>query len=178
MPEFYPAKYFSRFRLEGKLVESLINTMKDDDIYEKLTVYGNNPAHRSLALSSQASIIFALLPFCPTILQLAEPKMREICDKHFPDNWVVPIYGGNLVDLTIHWKTWPAAKKALENNIDMEKVQTLSQFHQTELSVVSKRLEQYIVEGQLREKEALDNIKDLMACLRDANATIRWIILH
>lgn len=43
---------------------------------------------------------------------------------------------------------------------------------------MSKRLGKYIVEGQLREKEALDNIKDLMATLRDANATIRWIVLH
>jgi len=69
IPDLYPAKYFSRFRLDSKLVESLINTMKDDDIYEKLAVYANNPAHRSLALSNQASIIFTLLPFCPLILE-------------------------------------------------------------------------------------------------------------
>jgi len=40
--------------LDSKLIESLINTMKDDDIYEKIAVYGNNPSHRSLALSTQA----------------------------------------------------------------------------------------------------------------------------
>jgi len=125
----YPAKYFARFRLDAKLVESLLNTMKDDDIYEKLTVYGNNPAHRSLALSTQASIIFTLLPFCPIILEKQEPKMREICDKHFPDNWVIPVYGGILVDLNMYWSSWPAAKKALGNNIVLEKVQHLSQFH-------------------------------------------------
>lgn len=104
--------------------------------------------------------------------------MREICDKHFPDNWVIPVYGGILVDLNKYWVSWPAAKKALQNNIVLDKVQHLSQFHQQELSAVSKRLTKFIVEGQLREKEALDNIKDLMATLRDANATIRWIILH
>ena len=43
--------------------------------------------------------------------------MREICDKHFPDNWVIPIYNGVLVDLTVYWGTFPAAKKALFNNI-------------------------------------------------------------
>lgn len=104
--------------------------------------------------------------------------MREICDKHFPDNWVIPIYGGVLVDLVKYWASWPAAKKALSNNIVLDKVQSLSQFHQLELTEVSKRLGKYIIEGQLREKEALDNIKDLMATLRDANATIRWIVLH
>ena len=34
------------------------------------------------------------------------------------------------------------------------------------------------MEGQLQEKEALDNVKELLACLRDANATIRWTMLH
>ena len=42
--------------------------MKDDDIYDMIRVYGNNPQHRSAALSNQASIIFCLLPFCPLIM--------------------------------------------------------------------------------------------------------------
>lgn len=41
IPEKYPAKYYARFKLDQKLVESLINTMKDDDIYDMVTVYGN-----------------------------------------------------------------------------------------------------------------------------------------
>jgi WASH complex subunit strumpellin len=52
IPEQYPAKYFSRFKLDPRLVESLLNSMKDDDIYDKLAVYGNNPLHRSLALAN------------------------------------------------------------------------------------------------------------------------------
>jgi hypothetical protein len=51
IPELYPAKYFSRFKLDRTLIESLINSMKDDDIYDKISVYGNNPDLRSLALS-------------------------------------------------------------------------------------------------------------------------------
>lgn len=73
--------------------------MKDDDIYDMIAVYGNQPQHRSIALSSQASIMFTLLSFCPLILETQDSKMREICDKHFPDNWVIPIYGGELVDV-------------------------------------------------------------------------------
>ena len=34
------------------------------------------------------------------------------------------------------------------------------------------------MEGQLQEQEALDNVKELLGCLRDANHTIRWIMLH
>ena len=94
MPEKYPAILFQRFKLDQRLVESFINAMKDDDIYDMTMVYGNNPNHRSLALSAQASIIFTLLPFVPKVMDDQEAKMREICDKHFPDNWVIPVYGG------------------------------------------------------------------------------------
>jgi hypothetical protein len=68
LPEKYPATYFSRFKVDQTLVESLINTMKDDDIYDMIAVYGNKPEHRSVALSTQASMIFCLLPFCALIL--------------------------------------------------------------------------------------------------------------
>lgn len=121
--------------------------MKDDDIYEKLAVYGNSPQHRSLALSNQGSMIFTLLPFCPVILEREEPKMREICDKHFPDNWVIPVYGGFLVDLTKYWATWPAAKKALDNNIVPARVTQLAQYHSQEMKTIDKKLGKYIVEG-------------------------------
>ena len=152
--------------------------MKDDDIYEMVSVYGNDPAHRSQALSSQASIIFCLLPFVPRVLDEREAKMREICDKHFPDNWVIPIYGGQLVDLLAYWDSFPAAKKALCNNIIPSKVEFLSRQCLEGLRSNSKRLNRYIIEGQLQEKEALANVKELLGALRDANTTIRWVMMH
>jgi len=48
--------------------------------------------------------------------------MREIVDKHFPDNWIIPIYQGHLIDLTEIWSPYSAAMKALNNNIIIEKV--------------------------------------------------------
>jgi WASH complex subunit strumpellin len=53
--------------------------------------------------------MFVLLSFCPKILEKENAKMREIVDKHFPDNWVIPIYQGHLVDVTEYWKPFPAA---------------------------------------------------------------------
>ena len=123
--------------------------MKDDDIYDMTSVYGNDPNHRSQALSQQAAIIFCLLPFVPRILDEKEAKMREICDKHFPDNWVIPIYGGQLVDLLGYWDSWPAAKKALTNNIVPQKVQFLAQTCLDDLRANSKNLKKFIIEGQL-----------------------------
>lgn len=52
--------------------------------------------------------------------------MREIVDKHFPDNWVIPIYQGHLVDLTEFWSPFPAAMKALNNNIVVENIKKIA----------------------------------------------------
>ena len=88
IPAKYPCDYFARFKVDRRLVETLINALKDDDIYNNLSAYPN-PQHRSVALSQQASIIFVMLNFCPRILENEHAKMREIADKHFPDNFVI-----------------------------------------------------------------------------------------
>jgi len=75
--------------------------------------------------------------------------MREICDKHFPDNWVIPVYGGVMVDLLTYWESFPAAQKALLNNITAQRVTGLAEFHAAEVKQSVKRLRKYIVEGQL-----------------------------
>jgi len=36
--------------------------------------------------------------------------MREIVDKHFPDNWVISYYLGFTVDLSVAWEPYKAAK--------------------------------------------------------------------
>jgi len=54
-------------------------------------------------------------------------KMREISDKHFPDNFVIQIYQGYLVDITQYWQMFPAAKKAIENNIYAANIKTIAE---------------------------------------------------
>ena len=73
--------------------------------------------------------------------------MREIVDKHFPDNWVIPIYQGHIIDLTYYWDHFPAAKKALENNIVFENVKNIAHKHLKMIGYVNKRLSSYIIEG-------------------------------
>ena len=77
--------------------------------------------------------------------------MREICDKHFNDNWVCPIYGGQLADLQIYWASFPAARTALLNNIKPDMVTKTATFHMKEVNRVTKRLSKYIIDGQLQE---------------------------
>jgi len=91
LPKNYPAEYFNRFFIEKKLIEQLVNQMRDDEVYKRLSAYPD-PEHRSAALFDQAQIMFVLLNFCPRILEKEDARMREITDRHFPDNWIIPIF--------------------------------------------------------------------------------------
>ena len=177
LPPKYPMDYFGRFMLDRMLIETLINSLKDDDIYNQLSAYPN-PQHRSAALANQAQMIFVLLGFTPRLLEHEHAKMREISDKHFPDNFVIQIYQGYLVDVTQYWEPFPAAKKAVENNIYPQNVKSLAEKHAQMVKNCFERLRSYVVDGQLLEEYVLDNVKALLECLRDSNVTIRWLMLH
>jgi len=52
-----------------------------------------------------------------------------------------------LVDLLAYWQSFPAAKKALENNIIPSKVEYLCKTCLEGLGTSSKRLKRFIIEG-------------------------------
>ena len=41
-------------------------------------------------------MLYMILYFAPDILHNQPAVMREIVDKHFPDNWVLDVYMGKL----------------------------------------------------------------------------------
>jgi WASH complex subunit strumpellin len=65
----------------------VIGRLRSDDIYNQIHAYPF-PEHRSTALATQAAMLYIILYFAPELLQTQQAKMREIVDKHFPDNWV------------------------------------------------------------------------------------------
>jgi len=65
----------------------LIGRLRSDDVYNQIAAYPL-PEHRSTALATQAGMLYIILFFSPGILHSEPAKMREIVDKHFPDNWV------------------------------------------------------------------------------------------
>lgn len=177
MPKNYPIDYFHRFSVDRILIENLINQLKDDDVYQRLSAYPD-PEHRSVALSDQAQIIFVLMAFCPKILNSEDAKMREIVDKHFPDNWIIPVYQGHLVDLTVYWGPFPAARKAMDNNIVVENIKKIASVYYNKMQASKTQLKSYLIQGKLLEEYVLDHIKQLLKLLRDANVTVRWVLLH
>ena len=65
----------------------VIGRLRSDDLYSQISAYPL-PEQRSTALATQAAMLYLILYFAPDILHTHQAKMREIVDKHFPDNWV------------------------------------------------------------------------------------------
>ncbi|EFC38863.1 predicted protein [Naegleria gruberi] len=177
-PESYPCDYFNRFALPDQLVSMIIGRLRSDDIYLQ-TSYYPLPEHRSVALSTQAAMLFIILYFKPNMLNSEQAVMREIVDKHFPDNWVLSYYMGFTVDLTMVWKDFKAANLAIQNIVTLNHVKNLTDnFYNQLLPKLIEQLNQYLIEGVLVEEYVLDNINRLLSCLRECNVTLRWLLLH
>ena len=53
-----------------------------------------------------------------SILRCPMQDLRGV-DRHFADNWVVPVYMGHVVDLSVEWAPYPAARAALANVLSL-----------------------------------------------------------
>ena len=80
--------------------------------------------------------------------------------------------------MTEIWANFPAASRALSNNIVIEQVKQIANKHFYMLHNTIIKLDKYIIEGQLIEEFVLDHVKELMNCLREANSTLKWLMLH
>lgn len=176
-PASYPEDYFNRIPISKTVINMIIGRLRSDDIYNQISAYPL-PEHRSTALATQSSMLYVILYFSPETLQDQSAVMREIVDKHFPDNWVITYYLGFTVDLSIAWENYKAAKSALANTTQLQNITKLKSLYWNRVDNVLKVLDQYLTEGILVEEFILENINRLLASLRDANVTIRWLILH
>lgn len=176
-PLKYPEEYFRRIPIRKGVVSMVVGRLRSDDIYNQISAYPL-PDHRSTALSTQACMLYVILYFVPEILNDQQAVMREIVDKHFPDNWVISYYLGYTVDLSVAWEPYRAAKAALNNTIQLHNVTNLKQNYWSSVDGVMKKLKQYLTEGVLVEEFILDNVNKLLASVREANVTMRWLMLH
>ena len=107
-------------------------------------------------------MLFVLLYFHPKFLTSERAKMREIVDKHFYDNWVIPVYMGNIIDLTIWWSPYKAASAALSNTMTKDNIkQTLKSFVK-KLDKFDKKADELLIEGVLSIEFCLNNVDKLL----------------
>jgi WASH complex subunit strumpellin len=173
----YPEEFFARFPLPSKAIQMIIGRLRSDDIYFQQAAYPL-PEHRSAALASQAQMLYVILYFMPSILKDEASVMREIVDKHFPDNWVITYYLGFTVDLTWAWEPYRAARSALSQTIATSHVLSLRTKFLSNVPKLSNTLQNYLREGVLVEEFILEQRNALLATLREANITLRWLMLH
>lgn len=176
-PLQYPESFFSRVQINAEYVDMVIGRLRSDDIYNQIAAYPQ-PEHRSTAFATQASMLYVILYFQPDILQSQQAKMREIVDKHFPDNWVISVYMGMTVNLLDAWHPYKAAMTALNNTLSVTNIREQSVKYAEKVTRLQPVLTKYLKEGVLKEEFVLDSIQKLMNVLREGNVTLRWLMLH
>ena len=168
----------SRLKVDTNIIQKLIMNVKDEDIYKQQRAYPI-PTTRSFALAPQGSVLFILLCFVPETLEKDTKLMREIVDKHFYDNWVVPIFTGYLVDLTWEWRFYKAAKTALRDNISPDRIEEWTTHYNSECKrIINQLTSQILVEGILTKEYVINNKDELMHVTRSINMSCRWLMLH
>ena len=173
----YPEEFFSRYPLPNKLIQMVIGRLRSDDIYYQQSAYPL-PEHRSTALASQAQMLYVILYFSPSILKEEFAIMREIVDKHFPDNWVITYYLGFTVDLSWAWEPYKSAKQALSQTIQNQNVLNLRNKYWNGLPKLLQTLHNYLREGVMTEQFILEQRSTLIATLRECNIIVRWLMLR
>lgn len=177
-PKGYPLALFRRAPLPESLLHQVLGTLRSEDIYGKTRVF-RRPDQRTAALAQQASLVYVLLNFAPTVVMREKAMMRELVDKHFSDNWVVPVYMGFHVDLSVEWREFPAAMAAMATDtLRKDKVAELARRHASMQSVADKRLLELLAEGALTEATVMASVPRVLDVLRVANVSLRWLLLH
>ncbi|KAH7642710.1 wash complex subunit strumpellin-like protein [Dermatophagoides farinae] len=176
-PINYPEDFFKRTKIRTSFARLIIGRLRTDDVYNLSSVYPK-PEHRSVGLSTQASMLFVCLYFVPEILSTEFAIMREIVDKFFADNFVISIYMGTIVNLIEHWDPYKAAKAALNNTVDGKNIRTCAKRFRNEMEDLNGKIPQFLKEGIITEETILNKINEYMNTSRNANVTLRWIMLH
>lgn len=176
-PERYPEELFKRVPINEGVIKMIVGRLRSDDIYNMVSNYPD-PEHRGTALATQGCMLYIILYFAPDILQNEFAAMREIVDKHFPDNWIISYYLGYVVDLSTQWGAYPAAREALKNTLQMQSIVGIANKHKAAIGTLQKTLDQLLTEGVLTKDFVLEKNARLMSICRQCNVVIRWILLH
>ncbi|XP_076752994.1 WASH complex subunit strump isoform X1 [Xylocopa sonorina] len=172
-PANYPEDYFKRVQLNDSLIEHIIGRLRSDEIYNQSLAFPH-PEHRSTALSNQASMLVIILSFKPTMLHSHTAMMREIVDRFFPDNWVISIYMGIVINLCDWWLPYKAARTALNNTLESSNVKLIAQKYGQKMKKLISETEEVQLAVTLDENA----IGSLVKLVRECNVTLHWILLH
>ncbi|XP_043273140.1 WASH complex subunit 5 [Venturia canescens] len=172
-PTNYPENYFQRVPIKASLIDLLIGRLRSDEIYNQTLAFPH-PEHRSIASANQAAMLVIILSFQAETLHSQSAMMREIVDRFFPDNWVISIYMGILVNLQQWWLPYKAARTALNNTLEISNVKKIAQ------NCGQKIKEQIVKTEKLQLAVTFDEheIESIVKLIRECNVSLHWILLH
>lgn len=78
----------------------------------------------------------------------------------------------------MEWAQYKSASKALDNTTETEQVEELAAHHSQQLVDLYKLCLSYLREGVLTKDYVLDNVNALINTVREANVTIRWLMMQ
>ena len=82
---------------------------------------------------------------------------------------------GNLIEL---WEPYKAARLALRNTLQPTNIKECAVKHGGQTEKLIAQLHQMLKEGVLTEEFLLENMQKLTNLIRQANNTLRWMLLH
>ena len=173
----FEEKLFVRCAINRLFVEKVIGSLMAEDIYPQAGAFPSF-AHRSTRLARQASLIYTILYFQLDALRSDEAKMRAIVDRFFSDNWMLSINSGVIVDLTLKWGQFGAARAAMENVLSVPQRRGLFASNHHSMKVCSTELHGYLNHGDLTDEFILEHKNEILECGRRSNVALRWSILH
>ena len=171
-----PTHFLDRMEILPSLLEQVIHTLMTHDIYEDKVSFPSFK-HRTARLSKQASNLFVILQFHPKMMAQTD-LMRQVVDRFFGDNWIVPLYNGELVDLSIEWSVHLHALQALENALPESKICSLEETNARQMMLWREEINRYLDQNVLTDLYVLEHLEKLYDCARNANVALRWRILH
>ncbi|XP_012267636.2 WASH complex subunit 5 [Athalia rosae] len=172
-PANYPEGYFNRIPLNTLMVDLVISRLRADEIYNQSLAFPY-PEHRSVALANQAAMLVVALAFSPSTLHSRSSIMREIVDRFFPDNWVISIYMGLVLNLWDWWEPYKSAKNALNNTFEGTNVKLTAQKYGQKLKKQIVDTKELLLSKRIEENAIGNTVK----LVRDCNVTLHWILLH
>ncbi|KAG7205653.1 hypothetical protein KM043_007608 [Ampulex compressa] len=172
-PANYPEEYFKRVPVSNSLIELIIARLRSDEIYNQSLAFPY-PGHRSTALSTQASMLVIILSFKPAMLHMHTAIMREIVDRFFPDNWVISIYMGIVINLCDWWIPYKAARSALNNSLESSNVKAIALKYGQKMEKLLHDTDEIQLAVSLDESA----LGSLVKLVKECNVTLHWILLH
>ncbi|KAF8715433.1 hypothetical protein HU200_027082 [Digitaria exilis] len=169
-----PEDLLRRFPFPDPVVDAVITCLRNGDVYSSIRFYPD-PQHRTTALSLQGGHLCVLLFYSNDLLHRGL-AMREIIDRFFKDNWVVPIFLHFSVDLLVSWDAYKEAKLSLVSCLSLASIRDISLHHYTKVTHFLADLDIHI--HAINKEYVLDNSLSLISVIRECNFTLRWLLLH